>query len=257
MKYEKGDIRNTKMNNAFNYKSSLYTIIKIMLIAVFLTSALATATIDVLALSTNFETESLSDQEVSTVKHNMNLQLISNEPSKSAIDCFDVNKNGFVAIGCSSSGSKSVLVYSDEGVFRYGYRFDTSGSFGVEWSDDTINIILVRSDCVVSVDATGAVVNISKAKDTKENNSYWNDHIFSDRKTVGNKEYAIENDFGIFNYFASSYSMLTVTEENGDKTIIYDVHIQQLTKILTVFIVVTASVVLAIFVIIRNLRKHR
>lgn len=245
------------MNDAIKYKISLRAIIKTVLIAVFLISTFTTATVDVLASTTNFETESLSDQEENTVIHNINLQPISSEPNKSAIECFDVNKNGLIAVGCSSSGSKSVLVYSDEGEFQYGYRFDTSGSFGIEWNGDLINIILVRSDCVVAVDATGTVIEVLKAKDTKENNSYRNNYIFSDRKTVGNNEYTIENDFGILNYFSPSYSLLTVTKENGDKTIIYDVHSQQFAKILTVFIAVAVSIVLVIFVIIRNLRKKR
>ena len=193
---------------------------------------LTIGTVDVFAMNTGFYTEPLSESDIDTILKNVNISILEEEPPKKSIECFDVNENGVVAIGCYSTDYKTVCIYSSNGDFQYGYRFETSGTFGIELNDDILNIYLVRSDIAIAINPTGEVESVLKIPFTSENNSYWNHNIYSRQRKVGDVEYALKNDMGIFNLFASSYSQLIVTTPDGEENIMYDVNSTQLTKMI-------------------------
>ena len=58
---------------------------------------------EVLAMNTGFSTFQLSEDDVDTFLKNVNISVIEEEPKKRAIDCFAVNDDGIIAIGCSDS----------------------------------------------------------------------------------------------------------------------------------------------------------
>lgn len=91
------------------------------------------------AMNTGFTTDDMELDEQQAFLSNINLSLVTEEPEKNAIDCFDVNDDGLIAIGSQNSTSKIISVYTSDGAFKYGYKFDCDGSFGVEWDNGNID----------------------------------------------------------------------------------------------------------------------
>lgn len=68
-----------------------------------------------------------------------------------------------------------------------------------------------------------------------------------------------QNDMGMFNFLASSYSQLITVDSQGNQTILYDVNNTQMTKTIVAFfavIVFAAVVVLMILVQFVKFRKR-
>ena len=109
--------------------------------------------LDIFAISNEFETESFNQSREEEVLSRINISLLTEEAEKWPIECFDVNENGMVVLGLADPGFHSsrnyLYVYSSDGVFQYGYSFETAGSFYVEWNQDNIEIYFVRSNIVV------------------------------------------------------------------------------------------------------------
>ena len=127
--------------------------------------------------------------------------------------------------------------------------------FGVEFAKNDLVIYFVRSNVAMAVNHMGEVVEIQEIQNTPENNSYWNNHVLSNSRKIGDTEYSLKNNFGIFNVFASSYSQLIVREANGEERILYDVNSAQLFNMLFMFICVLLTVCLAVAVLVRQFVK--
>ncbi|MBQ7362813.1 MAG: hypothetical protein IJW48_00010 [Clostridia bacterium] len=112
--------------------------------------------------------------------------------------------------------------YTAKGNFKAGYQFSCTGRFGIELLSDGLNIYFVRSDVVLYVDFEGKVKEALKIQNTTENNYYWNNFVFAKSKEIGDVEYVMKNDRGLFNLFASSYDQLIVTDSIGQQVIFYD-----------------------------------
>ncbi len=225
------------------YIRCIFTILLLLLL-------LINGEVEVLAMNTGFSTESLPEDDVDTFLKNVNISMLADEPQKKAIECFDVNENGLIAIGYSDSENKTVCIYTIDGDFQYGYSFECSGKFGIELDKSVLNIYFVRSDVAIAVNSVGEVKSILKIQNTSENNSYWNNCIFSARRKIGDTEYTLKNDMGIFNVFASSYSQLIITNKNGEKSIIYDVNSAQFLNMVLVVVGVIVFICLAVAVVI-------
>ena len=213
-----------------------------------------TLSINVCALNTGFAVENFSDEQLNKISNNFKITSLQSEPKRNAIDCFAVSESGMVAIGCSSSVDKTVCVYSDNGVFEYGYKFETYGTFGLDFDGDNVIIYLVRSGAAILVNKSAEIESIFKISDTKENTRYWNNHVYSNKHTALGKTYFLRNDMGVLNIVATSYSQLIVLDENGESSVIYDVNANQLTKTLIILVLVCGFVAVVIFVIIRSFR---
>lgn len=221
----------------------IFTIILPLLLLVF-------GVVEVLAMNTGFSTELLPEDDMNTLLKNVNISILADEPPKKTIECFAVNEDGVIAIGYSSSENKVVCIYTSDGVFQYGYSFKCSGNFGIELDKSVLNIYLVRSDIAIAVNSVGEVESILKIQNTSENNSYWNDCVFSTRRKIGDTEYFLKNDMGILNVFASSYSQLIITNKYGEESIIYDVNSAQFSNMVIVVGGVIVSICLVVAVVI-------
>ncbi|MBE6686110.1 MAG: hypothetical protein E7591_02650 [Ruminococcaceae bacterium] len=221
----------------------IFTIILTLLLLVF-------GGVEVLAMNTGFSTESLPEDDMNTLLKNVNISMLTDEPPKKTIECFAVNEDGVIAIGCNSSENKVVCIYTSDGVFQYGYSFKCSGNFGIEFDKSVLNIYLVRSDIAIAVNSVGEVESILKIQNTSENNSYWNDCVFSTRRKIGDTEYFLKNDMGILNVFASSYSQLIITNKYGEESIIYDVNSAQFSNMVVVVGGVIVFICLVVAVVI-------
>ena len=210
---------------------------------------------EVLAINTGFATELLPEDDMNTLLKNINISMLADEPPQKAIECFAVNEEGAIAIGCSSSENKTICIYASDGVFQYGYSFRCSGRFGVEFGENVLNIYLVRSDIAITVNSVGEVDSILKISNSSENNSYWNKCIFSTRRKIGDIEYVLKNDMGIFNLFASSYSQLIITNQYGEERIIYDVNSVQFSNAVVVVSGIVVFICLVVAVVARQFIK--
>ncbi len=218
---------------------------------------LFTNTMKVNAVNTGFKTNHLPSEEKNLIISNINILTIDKEPPKKTITCFDVNSNQLIAIGQNTSNRKTICIYSNEGVFQYGYTFNCSGDFGVEWDNENLNIYFVRSSVIVSISPNGEVLDVFEIQNTIENNSYVNHFIHSTKRTIGGTEYFIENNLGILNLLVPSYSQITVKEVTGIEHIIYDVNQMQFANIIGTISLICVFVLVAIAVVFWQFIKLR
>lgn len=209
------------------------------------------------ATNTVYSTETLSPKDEATFLNNINLSYFESPPHKSTIECFDVNTDEVIVLGQKDSDKKMICVYSANGLFRYGYSFNCTGSFGVEWNNNNINIYFSRSDIIATIDSTGEIVKLTKFNSTTENNSYLNSKIYSTTRKIGDAQYELKNDIGFLNIFASSYSQLTKTLANGEATVLYDVTSTQLKNTILTFIFVLIILVATLGVFVWLLIKFK
>lgn len=210
---------------------------KIITIILIILIFLSTGRIYTFAMDTGFKTDNMESEEQQTFLKNVDLNLITEQPPSYSVLCFDVNEDGLIALGSKALDKKIVSIYSSDGVFMYGYTFNCSGSYGIEWDENNLIIYFVRSDVAAMFDEKGSCLELKMIPITAENNSYWNYFVFSNKRIVGESEYRLKNDMGPFlNVFASSYSQLIKTDSDGSTTVIYDVSSDQIIKTIIVFI---------------------
>ncbi|MBR5473491.1 MAG: hypothetical protein IKU82_05845, partial [Clostridia bacterium] len=181
---------------------------KRMVVGILILSLFMNIRIDALAMNTGFSTENLSEDTKDLFLKNVNLSILYEEPEKSNIECFDVNNSQLIAIGQNRKDRKTICIYSKNGIFQYGYAFNCSGSFGVEWDNENLNIFFVRSSVIASVTPEGEIIDVLLVQDTIENNSYKNHFIDATKRIVDNMEYSMVNNLGLLNFLASSHSKI-------------------------------------------------
>ncbi len=212
--------------------------------------------IPVCSKSDSFETESLSSGKSESVVSNIRFKRLDIERNKDSIECFDVNESGEIAIGSESHSSKIISIYSTDGVFLYALEFETEGGFGLEWQDNSLNVYFVRGAIGINIDPQGNILDVFAIKDTMENNSYWNNVVFSSTRNVNGTVYKIDNDLGIFNFVQSSYSRLVKIAPNGEKIVLYDVGNSQLFYTLLWTGVILIGIVSIITIILKQWKKN-
>ena len=229
-------------------KRSTFQLISVLVLAIAVNITGASA------INSGFQTNDLPSEEKDAFINNIDLQRIDEEPDKAAIACFDVNEDRMIAIGQDASERKTVCIYSDTGVFQYGYMFDCRGDFGLEWDEDTLHIYFVRSNVLVAVSPSGEISDVLEVPHTIENNSYINGYMHTTEKRVKGTEYSAEND-GIFNWLASSYSRITATDSTGAERIVYDAsaaHTGKIIMVLGFFCILIAAVSIGITKQLKN-----
>lgn len=204
------------------------------------------------AMNTGFSTKELSEERRDSFAENVNISSLSKEPVHKSIQCFDVNEKGMVAIGQQDVYGTEVCVYNSSKEFLYGYSIDINQSFGLEWDDNYINIYLVRSDVIISMDSAGNILDVKQVDDTIENNTYGNELLYSTSRSVGNKTYLLRNNMGILNWIATSYSQIVTVDDTGTETIIYDVNSTQLLRTTVILIIVLGVFVSSIVFLVRK-----
>ena len=231
--------------------------IYLLLLFVFLVVA-SIGAIEVNAMHTGFEITELPDDLKNMFIANIDVLSISEEPVKTNIKCFDVNDDQLIAIGQGTSDRKTICVYSNKGVFQYGYTFSCDGDFGVEWDENNLNIYFVRSSIIVSVSPKGEVLDAFEVENTIYNNSYVNHFFHTTKRAIGKEEYFIRNNMGLLNFFATSYSQIIVKDSNGFENVIYDVSSMYLTKMIVtisficIFVLVAMAAVFGQFIKLRR-----
>ena len=206
------------------------------------------------AMHTGFDTEEMSEEDKTIFLKNVSITLFKTAPEKRGIQQFDVNEQGMIAVCQEHFGKKEVCIYNAQGEFLYGYSFNTSGSFRVEWDRENINILFVRGGTLVSVDPDGTIVDMKDVPSTSRNSSYSLD-LESTRRTVGETQYRIRNHMGILNLLASSYSQIVVTDPTGTERMIYDVNADQLIRTIVVLILIISLITITVVGLVREFKK--
>ena len=98
-------------------------------------------------------------------------------------------------------------------------------------------------------------MKFTSLKKTKKNNSYKNKLLYSTERKIGDVEYSIENNMGLLNLFASSYSQVLVKDAIGAENVIYDVSSMQLANMIATVAVILVVVILAVVLITRQFIK--
>lgn len=216
--------------------------------AVFLLAALAVT-------AAAFEFSPVSDQ--AQILENAGFTWLDEPPQKFAINCFDVNPDGLIAIGTQKGETKIVAVYDSEGDCQYGFTFRDRGDFGLVWEGTDILVCSVRSDVAFRVSPTGEIKEILEITDTPENNDYWHKVVYANERTVGADRYCLRDDMGLLNYLGSSYSQLVRVHADGTEQLLYDVNAEQLVRRLTVIVCGILFVGTVFWALYRQFRKMK
>ncbi|SEW32783.1 hypothetical protein [[Clostridium] fimetarium] len=207
------------------------------------------------AMTTGFTTESMNSEKQKLFKSNINIISLHSYVKTNPIVCFDVNNDGLIALGFDDDSHKTICVYNPDGEFIYGYSFESSGSFGVEWDGGNILIYFVRSDVAALFNSSATCLELKMISNSTENNTYWNHTVFEKKRIVGKNEYEIKNDLGILNIVLPSYSQLIKTDENGIKTMLYNVNDSYGAKILVILVGIIIFIIIVVVGIIKEFKK--
>lgn len=217
----------------------------------------ATFQVNTFAMETGLDTKPYSDSEYNDLKETFNIYLLSEEPEKKQIECFDVNEKKLIALGYNSSNYHYISIYNDNGIFQYGYKFSSYGSFRLEWDNDNILIYSIRENAIISINPKGEITEIRNVLNTTENNTYMNETLSAKKRKVDDTEYIIQNGNSIFNSIAARHSQLVVVE-NGRQRIIYDVKKSSIIKgVLTVILYLGFFAIIIYVIIITTLNGLR
>lgn len=111
-----------------------------------------------------------------------------------AIECFDVREDGTVALGFSRPrGGKYVAVLDADGAFLYGYVFQCTGSFRLDWTDEGLGIIWVRSNVLAVFDESGACLSAHEI-DADTASSRYLRALDQHMRTAGGSVYTLGSD---------------------------------------------------------------
>ncbi len=211
----------------------------------------------VFAMNTGFTTDSMEAEDQQKFLSNIGLHLITEEPSRSTIQCFDINENGLIAIGTEDYSNKTVAVYDTSGHFQYGYRFTANGDFGIEWDEHShMMIYFVRSNVAALFDEKGNHIELRKIQITTDNTSYWNNSVNTTQRTVGECRYTIENSTGVLPILADSSSQLVKIAADGNTTVLYNADKSVDTVAIIKTIAETVFIVAVVFAVVLMLRKN-
>lgn len=146
-------------------------------------------------------------------EESLNISVFHEPESQRLIKCFDTNETRSYAIGFNNN---TIHVYDSLGTFLLGYRFDTAGTYGISLKEDHIVIYLGRSNLAVEIDSAGKCVSAEKVYFSQ---SVTKNVMYRTCKQIGNADYSLERDIGIFN---GMYSRLVRIDDTGSETILYD-----------------------------------
>ncbi len=206
-----------------------------------------------------FETKPLTPEQEKESWESREFTFITEEPGKKAIECFDVNEEGLIAVGyCLPIQPRGrVCVYKGE-EFLYGYEFNRYGTFAVEWSGDNIVVCMVRSDRAFELNEHGLISVSDIVNDTPQANSHWNYILHSRTRTVDDVEYVKKNDLFITTIFGVTHAKIIKQLPNGENVTVYDASSSYYTSLIVTILIF--AIFMAIFIVmfvhfIKNLKN--
>ena len=197
---------------------------------------------------------SLSPDEAADIASNIEFTIVKSGPSKMNIDCFDVSNDESIAICFSRATQKTICVYSKDFTFLYGFSFYSSGSVGVSWINDELNLYFVRGDILATIDENAKITSISTFPSTTQSDKYYRHEILVTTRQIGDKQYSLNNP-GILKVINSGYSQLIVQDSSEETHILYDTNITPASAMIGFCAVSSIIVTMIILVIVWTFRK--
>jgi len=176
-----------------------------------------------LAMDTGFLTDDIAAEDIELIFNKIELTAIVQPDTFSGFSCFAVNEYGDYALGFDQNEIDTVLVYSADGTFRYGFTFSNSGSLGLELDQENVILYFVRSDLAVSVDQNGNCLDAKIIQNTSQNQDYWNGEVFANKRTVNDSVFTAKH--WLFNnehLHWGKYTRLVKLLPDGEEIILYD-----------------------------------
>lgn len=204
-----------------------------------------------------FSYSDLSESEMHTVQENLQIAVMESFPPTGAepFSCFDVSSSGKIALKMGGGETKEILVLNENGDFLYGFAVQTAGEVAVGWENDNVVIYFVRSDLAVAVNEQGDILSIQEIENTIENNTYWNQTVYAQKRVCGESTYVMGDSNPLLNIFSGT-SILQKIDANGNKTVLYDASHALYQGIVLQTIATVFLVVFGIFIVI-SAPKHR
>ncbi len=146
---------------------------------------------------------------------------ITKETLKAAIKGYAVNSNGDIAV---LMDNKTINIYTQDGVYLYGYSFKWSGDYAISCEDGYFIIILYRYDLKIRVSEN----DISVFELTNAPSVY--------TETIQNHngyQYTMKTKYSIIYFLSLRYDLLKAKDKNGDEITIIDVSQYNITKTLS------------------------
>lgn len=175
----------------------------------------------VIAEESGLTLQAMSEVEQQRVLKNVALVAWTEEYAERPIKCFDVRADGMIALGFDRPrNGKYVAVLNPDGEFQYGYVFQCMGDFLVDWADDGLGIIWVRSDVFATFDEKGKCLSMYEFDMDSESNRHLN-ALRKTGRTTGGMTYALRNDHAL-SALSVSYGSLVCTDAQGHEVILHD-----------------------------------
>lgn len=152
----------------------------------------------------------------------LNIQFLEEEPVEKGIVCFDVRKDGVIAIGFDTVRGDMISIYTKDGIYDRGYIFQNNGSFDILWEETDLHIYCTRAEKVVSLKEDGTVGGVRAYGSDRDYDDFRRNVLHVTERTVGDTIYRLRNRMGPLNLIATSYSQLVAITPDGTERILYD-----------------------------------
>lgn len=173
-------------------------------------------------LQTEFDVESI-EHDPQQIFERMNINKLNDFGCEHSIYGYDVNDKGEVALAFFDglNDFRGIAVFDKDANYLYGFTFQTYGSFVVEWHSNGINIILHRSDTIVSLDNNLSCLGVGKI-DYNQKNIDLDRYLDTSDTKYNEKDKYVLHDAGLFKN-GSFYSPQRLVRycEDGSEVVIY------------------------------------
>jgi len=174
-----------------------------------------------IALDTGFITTEINEDSKKEYWDSISPVLSKIDPEHNhSIVCFDVNKNGDVAIGFDNL---SVAVFDKDGNYQYKITFSAMGSYYVTWNENNIVLLFIRGYFAIEIDNNGNLVDMYNIINCTKNNDIWRDLDNLTTKVSGDNKYEMKNDKSYLDIFTvQTHSKLVQVNEIGNEKVFYE-----------------------------------
>ena len=211
------------------------------------------------ALETSFDTQPVPKEDYGKYELK-NFEFFTEEPETGGIYSYAVHPDGRFALlfaddeFLSRNSTQTLCVYDADGSFQYGFRFFSKKPYP-DWSGD--NVLLVYSSYGIELSPNGEILEIVALPDTM-NNSDLKMELSQPVHTVKDKVYKASAD-GIKGFIDGRYEMLTVTDGDGNRTVLYQANpnTRPKTRYILYFVLIALVLALPAVIIPLIIRKKR
>lgn len=218
----------------------------LLILMLFLLSAAAAG------VAEGLEFYDITDEDRLRVLERLSLVAVEEEYADLAIECFDVRGDGMIALWFERPrGGKYVAVLKPDGAFAYGFAFQGTGSFLLDWMEDGLGIIRVRGAQRIVVDEAGSCIRLESMKTNTALSRYEN-ALREPVRRHGDTAWLLRNDHPL-SFLAVHYGRLVRIDAQGNESILHDASFMAAGGSLMVAVVI----LFVVACVIVDLRKRR